>query len=110
MSELSIHKEVKKKLVGMEGRVCVIQRFDISGRINTTTSNEFERAMNQALRESVFIILNLSKVTLLTSLGIRIIMKTYKQCDALGGKFRIEDPSERVQNVLGSAALEEMLK
>ena len=110
MSELNIRIEIKKEVTAKDGGLYAIHWFEMDGRINTVTAIEFEEAMNQALRETVFIALNLSKVTLLTSVGIRIIMKTYKQCDVRGGKFKIEDPSEAVQNVLGNTALESMLK
>jgi anti-anti-sigma factor len=109
MSELNISNEITNKAEGRNGGLYDIHKFMISGRINTVTSNDFENAMYQALKKTVFITVNLSKVTLLTSVGIRIIMKTYKQCDALGGRFRVEDPSEPVQNVLGNTALEQML-
>jgi len=110
MAELTIRKEVTKKAQCKAGNFYDVQWFAISGRITAMTAIDFEKAMNQALRESVFITINLADVTLLTSVGIRVVLKTYKQCDALGGKFIIEDASQPVQNVLGLSALEQMMK
>ncbi|MCL2217165.1 MAG: STAS domain-containing protein [Defluviitaleaceae bacterium] len=101
MAELSIKKD---------GGLYDVQRFEIAGRVSATTVGDFEKAMNQALQKGNHITVNMSKVTLLTSVGIRVILKTYKQCVATHGKFLLEDPSQPVQNVLGLSALEQMLK
>jgi len=92
-------------------------RYEAFGRITTAATLELEKALNQAVedamprggheRRSIFI--NMNKVTLLTSGGIRVLLKTYKQCENRGGKFRIERPSEAVSSVLGLAALHHML-
>jgi len=55
------------------------------------------------------IVLNMLRVEYLCSIGIRAILKAYKETKAAGGKLGIEMPSECVQNVLGTVALNEML-
>ena len=111
MAELTINKSIDEDAWKKAGSdfFYKVQRFELVGRVNTTTAEDFEKEMNQALRVSEYITLNMSKVTLLTSVGIRVILKTYKQCDARHGKFLLEDPSQPVKNVLGLSALEQML-
>jgi len=82
----------------------------IKGRINTINAPMLESEIINTLNEgNKHIILDLSRVSYLSSTGIRVILKTFKQANLSGGKLNIEHPSENVKNVLGMAALEEML-
>jgi len=85
-------------------------KFKVVGRITTNNEVYFEKMLTDALAEGFnLIILNMQEVTLMTSIGIRIILKTYKSCLEAGGRFRIEDPSEVVKNVMGLSALQQMM-
>ena len=85
-------------------------RFSIKGRISSSTSAKFTREMNTAISSGESnIILDMSEVQFLSSLGIRTILSTYKQCVALGGKLQITNPPPSVVNVLGMAALNTLL-
>jgi len=85
-------------------------RFNVIGRITTVNENYFDKILSDARDEGFnHIVLNMREVTLMTSIGIRIILKTYKSCVEAGGKFQIEDPSEVVKNVLGLSALQQMM-
>jgi anti-anti-sigma factor len=79
------------------------------GRITTESANSFEKELILALDEYDHIVVDMFKVSLLTSTGIRAILKTYKA--AVAGKkiFQIQNPSEMVRNVLGLSNLELML-
>ena len=85
-------------------------KFKVIGRITTVNEEYFEEMLTHALEEGFYhIVLNLQDVTLITSAGIRIILKTFKSCLEKGGRFRIEDPSEVVKNVMGLSALQQMM-
>jgi anti-anti-sigma factor len=87
-----------------------ICRLAAKGRVDANSAdvllNKLETAINNGQKR---IILNMSNVEYLSSIGIRVILKTYKQVSEAGGKFNIEYPSEVVKNVLGMTALNEML-
>ena len=84
--------------------------FIIKGRVNTSNANTFLYTLEDALKGGkTNIILNMSQVEFLSSSGIRVILKMYKQIKETGGTFFIKEPSENVRNVLGLVALEEML-
>ncbi|MCL2010472.1 MAG: STAS domain-containing protein [Synergistaceae bacterium] len=87
-----------------------VARFTVIGRVNSKTSpalkNELEDALNSG---EVNIVLNMFQVEYLSSDGIRIILKIYKEAEQAGGKLRIEKPSEMVRSVLGMVALNGML-
>ena len=96
--------EMKKTINGNE------VRFTIKGRISSSTSYKFSNELKAALfLGQNKIILDMSDVQFLSSLGIRSILSTYKQTQATGGQFYIVNPSTHVQNVLGMAALNAML-
>jgi len=82
----------------------------VKGRLNTLNAPRLENEIIDTLNAGdKHIILDLSRVSYLSSTGIRVILKTFKQAKVSGGKLNIERPSENVKNVLGMAALEEML-
>jgi len=85
-------------------------KYNVKGRITTVNENYFDKILGDALEDgNKTIILNMREVTIMTSIGIRIILKTYKSCVEAGGKFQIEEPSDVVKNVLGLSALQQMM-
>lgn len=80
------------------------------GRVNTNNASElqyeFEMAMNEGQKN---IIINMSQVEYLSSTGIRVILKAYREAADAGIKLAIERPSEIVRNVMGIAALNELI-
>jgi len=85
-------------------------KFKVVGRLTTINETYFEKVLTDALEEGFNRIdLNLQDVTLMTSVGIRIILKTYKSCVEAGGRLRIEDPSEVVKSVMELSALQQMM-
>ncbi|MDR0516708.1 MAG: STAS domain-containing protein [Fibromonadaceae bacterium] len=84
--------------------------FILKGRLNTSSADWFQFRLEEALKDGhKNILLNMSQVEFLSSTGIRVILKIYKQLTEKGSKFGIERPSECVKNVLGMAALKDML-
>jgi anti-anti-sigma factor len=80
------------------------------GRVDATSADILLFKLETALKNGhKKIILNMAQVEYLSSIGIRVILKTYKQALETGGKFNIEHPSEIVKNVLGMTALKELL-
>jgi anti-anti-sigma factor len=80
------------------------------GRVDSNSADSLLDKLEGVLEKGQkTIILNMSQVVYLSSIGIRVILKVYKQAVELGGTFNIERPSEVVKNVLGMAALKEML-
>jgi anti-anti-sigma factor len=98
--ELDITQEIK------DG-IC---RIYAKGRIDSNTANTLQLTLESAIdKGQKIIILNMLQVMYLSSIGIRVILKIFKQAGEMGGSFKIERPSEIVKNVLGMVALEEML-
>jgi len=87
-----------------------ICHLNAKGRIDSNTADillvKLEDALNNGQKS---IILNMSQVEYLSSIGIRVILKVFKQAHENGGSFNIDRPSQIVRNVLGMVALKEML-
>ena len=85
-------------------------RYILSGRISSAEANILQYELGEAMRggNSRFI-LNMQKITFLSSAGIRVLLMFYKKTKECGGSFHVESPSENVKNVLGMTALDEML-
>ena len=85
-------------------------RYTVKGQVNSINASALQYKLEESLRYGEKrIVLNMSYVEFLSSAGIRVILKTHKDAVRDGGSFGIEQPSESVRNVLGMAALDEML-
>jgi len=87
-----------------------ICKMSVKGRIDSNSASELQLNLEKALSDgNKSIILNMMGVEYLSSIGIRVILKIYKQATEEGGYLKIENPSEIVKKVLGMVALKEML-
>ena len=85
-------------------------KFIITGRIDSNTADYFRIKLERAQKNKKFnIIMNMSEVEYLSSIGIRVIIKAYKVSKEAGGKVEIEKPSEIVRKVLTVTSLNELL-
>ena len=85
-------------------------KFTLKGRVNAASADSFLFKLETAINEGhINILVNMSRIEYLSSIGIRVILKIFKQTAEKGGSFKIESPSDNVRNVLGMVALKEML-
>jgi len=85
-------------------------KYHLKGLINSSHADQLEYKLEEAKKDGAHtIILDMLWVDYLSSTGIRVILKTFKEMHEAGGKLCIERPSQRVRNVLGLTALDEML-
>jgi anti-anti-sigma factor len=85
-------------------------RFVLNGRVNSHSADVLQFKLDKALNDGqVDIVLNMLQVEYLSSAGIRVMLKTFKDAKKAGGRFGIEEPSESVKNALGMTALDAML-
>lgn len=87
-----------------------ICKLTAKGRIDSNSADTLLEKLETALNEGKkAIVLNMSQIEYLSSIGIRVILKIFKQIKEEGGTFNIERPSNIVKNVLGMVALKELL-
>ena len=85
-------------------------KFTLKGRIYANNADILLSELDVTLKEGDYnIVLNMLWVEFLSSSGIRVILKGYKDAKKAGGSLRIEMPSENVKNVLGMVVLDELL-
>jgi len=85
-------------------------KFTVKGRINADNADALLVRLESVQKEGkTDIVMNMSQIEYLSSVGIRVILNTYKKALEAGSKFTIERPSQIVKNVLGMVALSEMM-
>lgn len=96
MSELNISTESLKR----------VTLVNVSGRIDSTTSQEFDKSLKSLHSDKKHnIVLNLNQVNYMSSAGLRAIVAAMKECKKHRGRVVLSNPSERVQEVLDLAGL-----
>jgi anti-sigma B factor antagonist len=86
-----------------------ITTIKLSGRLDTAGSQEVELRFSAVTSAHRAVIVDLSGVEFLTSLGIRLLLQGAKTVRSKGGKLALMQPRELVQNVLKTAGVEAMV-
>jgi anti-anti-sigma factor len=87
-----------------------VNKFILKGRVNASSADVLLYKLENALKdEQKRILVNMTQVEFLSSVGIRVILKIYKKAQETGYKFNIESPSDTVKNVIGMVALNDLL-
>ena len=82
----------------------------IKGYISSIYAEELQKALDEDLKSKApLIVLNMFHVGYLCSMGISIILNTYKSARQAGSTVRIEEPSENVRKVLTITSLDGLL-
>jgi anti-anti-sigma factor len=82
----------------------------IDGRLDAYWADHLAKALEEALRGGADRIrLNMAAVTYMSSVGIRVLLRFYKQLEGIRGSFAVVNPSEPVNTVLELAGLEALL-
>jgi anti-anti-sigma factor len=81
-----------------------------SGRLDEYWASHLEHCLEQVVRGGVHRIrLNMSSITYLSSAGIGILMKCYKQLHDINGSFTVIRPSPAVKHILDMTRLSPVL-
>jgi anti-anti-sigma factor len=82
----------------------------IRGRLDGYWSDHFAQALDDKIRAGAHHLrLNLSEVVFLSSAGIRVLVRFFKQLQAIQGRLVVINPSEPVKEVLEISGLTRML-
>jgi len=85
-------------------------KLEVTGYITYDTAGQFEKALNDSFQDDPEnITIDMEKVVVFTSIGIRVVLKAYKTAKEKGIVLQIENPSEMVKTVLNLSNLAEML-
>ena len=89
-------------LIQAEGAAPILK---ISGRLDAVSSTSFEMAVEPLLTTTRFLIIDLAPCSYLSSVGIRILLKTHKKMLAAQGKLIITGLLPEVYQVIEMAGL-----
>jgi len=85
-------------------------KLEAAGYIVYDTAGQFEKALTDAFQESPEdVTVDMEKVTVFTSVGIRVVLKAYKTATKKGIEFHICNPSDTVRSVLKLSRLDIIL-
>jgi len=83
--------------VKMIGNSVLITLF---GTVSSTSAEDLNRQTQKAFNSKIFdIILDLEHVNLITSAGLRVMLKAVKQCQENGGKLKLLHVSKMLLDV-----------
>jgi anti-sigma B factor antagonist len=87
-------------------RVAVVS---VSGRIDTSTSTQFEETINDLIDKGHFnLVMDFDEVDFLSSSGLRILVTTRKRLREMGGDIVLANPSQRAADSVEIAGLDKL--
>ncbi len=82
----------------------------IDGRLDAYWADHLSRSLEDAVTGGGHRIrIRMSGVSYMSSVGLRVLVKFYKQLGSLGGSLQVTDPAEPVRSVIRMAGLETLL-
>ena len=83
--------------------------IEVGGRIDSNNAGALQKYIDSLINDGwKDIVLDMSTVKYFSSIGIRVVLATYKTLYE-SGSFSVFNPSENAANVLGMVALDKML-
>jgi len=96
--------EIRKQRVGD------VVELEIQGRLDGYWADHLAQSFDDAIREGTRNLkVNLSRVSYLSSAGIRVLVRAHKQLSAIQGSFSVSTPSEAVRSILQLTGLMDLL-
>ena len=84
--------------------------MSVAGRLDAYWADHLARALEEAIRDGADRIrLDLGGVSFISSVGLRVLLRFYKQLRQISGLFAVSNPSEAVKRVLELAGLDGLL-
>jgi len=87
-----------------------VLELHIEGRLDAYWADHLSDEMSAVVREGRhFISLNLSRLTYISSAGIRVLIQFYRQLQTLDGRLAVIDPSDPVREIFELTGLQEFV-
>lgn len=82
---------------------------NIEGRLDTVTAPELENAVKPNIGKSAVLVFNCDKLQYVSSAGLRVVLSTYKQVAAAGGRFIVKNLNSEVKSVFDLTGFSKIL-
>ena len=83
---------------------------NIEGRLDTVTAPELENAVKPNIGQSAVLVFNCEKLQYVSSAGLRVVLSTYKQVAAAGGRFIVKNLNPEVKSVFDLTGFSRVLE
>jgi anti-anti-sigma factor len=81
--------------------------IEVTGRVDGLSAEELRQALAEEIqRGAKRVVLDLSRVSYMSSAGLRELVAAYRRLQEQGGDLRLAQPSSRVQDVLEMSGLD----
>lgn len=88
-----------------------IKKVTLMGRMDLKGTNEIEMPFNaQISTAKVPVLVDMSEVEFLASIGIRLLLSSARALSKRGGKMAILNPQPMVEDVLQTAGIDQLLE
>lgn len=81
----------------------------ICGRLDTVTSPDLEKTVNQLFEEVKTIIFDCEGMDYISSAGLRVVLTTHKKCSEAGGRFVVRNLTNEVKTVFDMTGFSRLL-
>ena len=81
----------------------------VEGRLDTNTSEEFEKELRSLIKENAEILINLEKLEYISSAGLRVLLYAHKTLTEGSGNLIIEKPNTQVKEVFDVTGFTQIL-
>lgn len=95
--------------ISVDQQTLTISRIALDGRLDVAGVQAAESEFNAAVAASPNIIVDLSKVPFIASLGIRLLVAGAQSQAKLGGKMVLVAPDEMTRRILKTTGLDQMV-
>jgi anti-sigma B factor antagonist len=88
-----------------------IMVLELSGEVDAATSQDLGKTLKDMLDQGCHrIVIDISKMTFISSAGIRTLLYSHREADQLGGALRLVAPTDQVQRVFEITGVSELIK
>lgn len=86
-----------------------VDLITIEGRIDSSNANELEDTFKTLADDGRYrLVVDLSGIKYMSSAGLRALVAAFRECKKHSGDLRIANPSERMEEVLNLAGLDDV--
>jgi anti-sigma B factor antagonist len=86
-----------------------IRRISLDGRLDADSVKQAEAEFNVAVASGPNVIVDLSKVGFIASLGIRMLVAASQKQSELGGKLVLVGPDEMTMRILKTTGIDQLI-
>lgn len=87
--------------------IAQVTLIEVTGRVDGLSAEELRQALAEEIqRGAKRVVLDLSRVSYMSSAGLRELVAAYRRLQEQGGDLRLAQPSSRVQDVLEMSGLD----